>query len=478
MYWWTQQYGPFPPEDSQARYPHPGAVVKCYRKRARMTLRSLAKYLQCSHSMAKWLEESIGLDLVSRRRELCRILTIPSALLGLADEHVEHPGKIVKAYRQRKRWKQRDLAEAMDVTEVTIRSMENYHRGLDSISRRRALAFLLSIPLAELGLDGNVHETTVTAGSSVTKRLHTDLLVGYQGALSRLWRDFFVGHDEATHQATKLASQLYSLVPHLASEERPRVLELAAMFEQYMINVAREICDYETVYSHADQVVAVARQLGHPDLLAQALTRRAMAAFEQGDPHAATPDIEAALAVSRHATPYVRGDVLLESGMILAHAGRELSDMRAVHRFMDQSGKVVQSLSGGEEDRYFLRFDIGFYHMRRARMLIGLARQFTQMKKQLAREALDELELAGRKTDQTFSRRQAIVNLLRAQAYAELDEYPEATHLALQALPVFQQIRSQVNAVQVGRLYQELLASSYGESPRVARLGWELADSQ
>ena len=53
-------------------------------------------------------------------------------------------------------------------------------------------------------------------------------------------------------------------------------------------------------------------------------------------------------------------------------------------------------------------------------------------------------------------------------------EYPEATTLALEVLPVFQTIRSRLNLQRVVTVYRDLQMSTYGTSPHVARLGWEL----
>ncbi len=191
-YHWWDIFGSFSPADEKATLPHPGEVVAHYRKLKKWRCYDMAVRLCITASMVRRIERmSVGLDVFSRRRQLAVLLEIPAALLGLdaLQEEAfwwikeEYPpfdagsdgyplsGQVIKYYRQRKgktssggvemRWTQRDLGDAVGVSEVSIRAMENEHKGLDSFSRRQMLAFLLNIPPALLGLDALTHASVV-----------------------------------------------------------------------------------------------------------------------------------------------------------------------------------------------------------------------------------------------------------------------------------------------------------------------------
>jgi len=67
-----------------------------------------------------------------------------------------NPGQVVKYYREQKKqqnssWTQAGLGIALNISDVAVRCMENSNESLDSISRRRALVFILGISPALLG---------------------------------------------------------------------------------------------------------------------------------------------------------------------------------------------------------------------------------------------------------------------------------------------------------------------------------------
>src|SRR5579875_1616268 len=73
-------------------------------------------------------------------------------------EGFPRPGQVTKYFRERLQkssgwsWSQRDLGLVLNLSEITVRKMENTDMGLDSISRRRTLVKLLGIPPLLMGL--------------------------------------------------------------------------------------------------------------------------------------------------------------------------------------------------------------------------------------------------------------------------------------------------------------------------------------
>jgi hypothetical protein len=66
--------------------------------------------------------------------------------------------------------------------------------GLDSINRRKALAFLLGIPPALLGLDTTKHEPVLDLESPtlvMLRALTPDILLGYQQRQKDLFTEYY-----------------------------------------------------------------------------------------------------------------------------------------------------------------------------------------------------------------------------------------------------------------------------------------------
>ncbi|MGH2478393.1 MAG: helix-turn-helix domain-containing protein, partial [Ktedonobacteraceae bacterium] len=83
-YWWLF-YGKFAPEPD-GLYSQTRQVVTHYRERAGLSREQLAPRLGIGAKALYYAEyESRGLDAITRRRQLCAILRIPPALLGLCE---------------------------------------------------------------------------------------------------------------------------------------------------------------------------------------------------------------------------------------------------------------------------------------------------------------------------------------------------------------------------------------------------------
>lgn len=109
--------------------------------------------------------------------------------------------------------------------------------------------------------------------------------------------------------------------------------------------------------------------------------------------------------------------------------------------------------------------------------MLALGKRFSLQRKPFLQDAVNELILARQLTPARLIRRHALINLALAQVYFWMSEYPEATTLAIEALSVCRHIKSTINLQQIASLYHDLCKSTYGTSPRVARLGWDLSES-
>lgn len=527
-YWWSE-FGSFHAKDAEERYPNPGEVVLHYRLLKKMTGRDLAQKLGISPSMACHMEkESIGLDSVSRCRELVLLLQIPAFLLGLdslyhsseeysfwwqtegyppfdtGEDGYPLIGQVIKHYRELKlqqsqqsrhlfsgeeRWTQYGLAVALEVSEFTVRKMENNHKGLDSISRRQALAFLLDIPPVLLGLDSIVHSSpaelelpqTILLAKPREVSLTANAFTKYRQQQEQLWIEYFTHDGQGTiKKAVFTTKQIAEIIPLTKGEQRNSLLEIQSIHHQFIGAVALERRDYRKVFTYTDQAVRYGEYIENDALISSALLRRAMARYgyymsynEQHYLTAAIQDIDTALQHVNRLPLHIKGTVLQNAGMIHAHSIQTSTDITSALKLLDRAGQIARYSDLGEDD-YFLKFNLGMHHIRRAIALIAVGRSSEQMKKSMFNDALEQLDLAEKQTSSTMVRRHALINLFRTQAYCGLGEFLCASKVALEALEIFEQIQSRINIGYITQIYCLLCASNYRNAPLVLRLGWKL----
>ncbi len=519
LFWW-QEISPFRSKDARGKYPHPGDVVVYYRAQMGITRRILTQKLHLSNSEVCRLEnDGVGLDSISRCRKLVRLLHIPATLFGLDD--VPHAsgiswwtdegyppfhagedgyplaGQAIKHYREERlrqsqhskplapeaeKWTQRGLAEALGVSEFTVRKMENQHKGLDTITRREALSFILNIPPVLLGLDSVAHHALPLREEQATRHLAkpqtlllgTDVLERYHQIQREIWTAYFTyDAQDAFGKALRESKRLREAIALTQGESQRQLIALQSLSHQFMAAVALERRDFPTVFAYADRAVLYARETEKDDLLASALLRRGMAHYGNGQFPMAIRDINEALSFVQSSPGHVRGTVLQNAGMIHAHVLQDTSDRSAALRWLDHAENIARS-GDFAEDSYFLKFNVGMYHIRRAIALIAIGRTNGRQRRQSFQEALNELELAQQSTNPDMTRRCALINLFRAQAHCGLEEFCFAAKEALQSLEVFKNIQSRINIGYVADLYEDLRMSTYGKAPTVLRLGWEL----
>ncbi len=520
-HWWDG-LGNFPAADERARWPRPGSVIQAYLLRRRVALSQLAAELQLSERMLRlMLHKDAGLDSISRRRHFVQRLGIPAVLLGLDGQHPQasqqprwwvqegypcfeagsdgypDPGHVIRWHRERKMkrladgrhkpWTQADVGQACDppISEESVNRMEKRKRGLDSMKRREALSFMLTIPPALLGLDGLSHEGAMPLSMPAIHlpglTVDAALLQTYRSRQAGLYTGYFTHHgQEALSEVAGWISHLHEEVIPLASgADLLEALAIESLYHQFILDVAREQRDDETALSHANTSLFLAQQTGNDEAIIAALLRRAEALQEQSQILEAKRDIDGALLhLKRAANPslIVVGAVRETAGLIHAQAAQTEVEMTVAFGLLDQAERVAQIQELGE-DPYFLKFDRGYYSLTRA-MALTVKKAPTGLQ-----DALDEAE---RFTAPELTRRHVILSIVRAQGLLKQAAqtssplskeqcYYEATVVATEALDVAQQIKSRLSRDCIEQIYEQLKASTFGEEPAVVRLGWKLS---
>jgi transcriptional regulator with XRE-family HTH domain len=474
MYWWSS-YGPFEP-DASGLYPQARQVLSHYRQLRCLTREQVASRLGVGAKSIYYAEhEGRGLDSISRLRGVGALLHVPSVLLGLVDppgpgdwwaDYGPFPagpdgwpaaGYVVKHYRRAKRWTQQQLAAALGVEELSVRSMENKNAGLDSLARRRALRFLLGIPPALLGLDA-AHAQVSSPAHIHGSAPALPSLDEIRQAQQRLWTGYYVGHGQ--NEFARLTRVLPSLKDHLSDlpfSERSDYLEQMSLFCQAAGNIVLASADTHLVLSYQNLGVKLARFSENIELLSTALGRRAAALYELGEQDLAEKSIKEALFVAPDQEKVFRYPV---ASRVLSCTALDECDRSEIYRMLDQ-------LTPNE--RFNTGLDSNIILVCKAQCLVNLSRNAPNSA-ELLRESIRLLEQAERSAPDT-PRRYLLINLFQAMAHLGLRQYDLAAFFAIEAFQLMRQIKSVLYLPQFIDMYQTLQKSSFAGSPQVARLG-------
>jgi hypothetical protein len=523
-YWW-RRYGDFPPEDERERAPRACAVVEAYRLVAKVDFPRLAEELKLSERMVRRIfHEGAGLDSIQRRRQLAKRLTIPPQLLGLdsiywnrqdawwvaegyhafprGDDGYPHTGAVVRWYRkqrlkkkrdldeERVSWTQYDLGQACDpiLSENGVNEMEKHGVGLDSLNRRRTLAFLLSIPPALLGLDTAKHEPVLDLPSAtlvLPKAPMPDILLGYQQHQEDLFTEYYTSHGQDTvGEAHWWITYLQDYALPLAQNDQQhiQVRSIEWRYHRLLCNIAGQQRDHGEALLRANIAVALAEEMGDTEYLILALQMRAVMLQNQGPLfyNMAQADTDRGLALVKQAVqekhplaPAVEGLITLEAGEVQSFTA-QLKQERDAAKALLQKARRLSQQAVGEVDTHVLKLDPGWYHLVAARALTV----WYNHNPVTFKEHIDE---ATRLTDPALQRRHLIIQRVRAQGellnarkssgLKQDQHYAEATRLATEALPIARSLNTRLNRDRIQEIYNELSESSYGEEPTVAHLG-------
>lgn len=485
-FWWSSS-GDFE-ADASGLYPQARQVVAQYRRLSGLTRDQLALQLKIGAKAMYYAEkEGRGLDSIARLRDLQALLRIPPVLLGLCDapgpagwwlteyepwqsEPAGWPdvGAVVKHYRRAKGWTQAQLAVALGVQELAVRNMENIHAGLDSLTRRRALRFLLAIPPVLLGLDSE-HIAREFGGALIgTTRIPSpELIASFRASADSLWSGYIVSHvQDKVGFTLNWLEQAREITSMAHGAQRLQMLEAQSLGYQALTAISKAYAPDMQVMSYANQSVSLAHASHNSDLVVIALQRRAEMLLDRGYVDLAQRSAQEALIddVSNSALSLSRSAAIAR---ILAATASDAEERSMVRNLLDKS----QPATG--DDPFGLYHDSEILTVRTGQTLVLLA---AHTPKQEARGLYRQTEKLLRNLAPESARRAILAKLSLAQAYVGLGEPDYAVTLALEALPLMDQLKSVLYLPPLAALYRELRQSTLRQSPQVARLGLYLSE--
>ena len=492
--WWIEEaYASF--AVSEEGYPDIGQVCRLYRELKELKPINLAHKLGMTDVAVRGMESKrTGLDSIALRRRLASLLAIPPALMGLDALHSDvsgwwlkegfppfiagpdgypNPGQVVKYYREQKKqqnssWTQAGLGIALNISDVAVRCMENSNESLDSISRRRALVFILGISPALLGLDSQHYAPEIKIDQLTQKSValwhpRKISISRFSESLPFYWNGYYTSELlNPLREITDLLRDLSAALLEARGVQRKQGLELLVRYYQLASTIARDQCNYQAAFFYANRAVKLSRCLEHNELLASSFLRRSFISFEQNNFEAALIDLNAACPYARFARSPLKGLVFQVAGHVQAHRSLSGSEQKQALSLLDAAACLAYA-GPYEDDENFVKFSSEWHHVERAEAYLALRKPD---------DALHELDTAS---DALLhggqARRLAHLNIYRAKTHMHKNELADATAYALTALSVSKAIQSNIKVSLIFGLYQQLRCSTFGHSPDVARLG-------
>lgn len=481
-YWWSL-YGSFE-ADASGLYPQACQVVAHYRHLSGFSRDRLAAQLGIKGPAQYYAErEGRGLDSLARLRTLRALLDIPPVLLGLCDtpgsagwwltEYENWPGAsdgwpeagaVVKTYRREKDWTQANLADALGITELMVRKMENSGSSLDSLTRRRALRFLLGIPPILLGLDNEHIAKEFGRAWSGSKQGPTPELIS---SLRTYTNSLFANYHASDHVQDRVSETLTWLEQAreirmmTQGDDKLQMLGAESLGYQALANITNQSSPDTLAFSYANKAVQLARAANNGDLLCVSLQRKATTLMNRGYTDLAQRALDEALSI-----PVQDKSLRLcrygEAARILADGASDKQARSLVFSLLEK----YQPVTG--RDTFHLRCDAMCVAIRTAQTYNLLATHALQPQtRDLLRRSSNLL--SGLSPD--FVRHSALTKLTLAQAYAGLGELEYAATLTIETLPLMERMKNLLYLPQCAQIYRMLYASSLRRNPRTARLG-------
>lgn len=372
---------------------------------------------------------------------------------------------------EQKHWTQADLAKQLGLIEVMVNFMENKNQGLDSIERRRTLATLLKIPPILLGLGtlDRMESTFKLAKSALqeTRTISPDAIQFYKDALSTYKQQYHNGMSYTIISEVELATKYIGQEAKKLTNGAASLLYMLWQYEILCANIyGNDIHNWDLAFLHLDNAKDIAVHLGDMDLQAASLCRSAMLRYRQGRPGLAKIDIDAAFMYSKGASPQTRGIILSKRGCIYSDTDLSATGIVIVQKLFDDAEKYI-NIPGEvinmsfKKDDYLLDKSQAILYTRPARAL------------ELLDDAEQYIQPVGRK-------HMIYLDIKRATCYIhqKSPEYEYATSLLSVAAEASREQSVARNIYHIQKLYHELAASSYGNSPEVAELELALRELQ
>ena len=385
--------------------------------------------------------------------------------------NLPHMGQVIHHYRALRQWTIKDFAKALQVTEHYIYEIESSSNMPESISRRTAIAKLLNIPPALLGLsiitpiEQVIGEEITNDITGVIKHIDAQRMLAYEDILTMSWELYYVGNLQSVTRNVDQWLQMLSLMAKEASGlSRDQVLAMLCHYYQLSCTVARDRMHTTQALHDSKKAIDIALQLENPELIASAYYRRTRIYLQQERHEKAVQDMESALRYAdlvRDPLKTTLYRAVAEAYVPLAKDDRPLQ--KKCLMYLDTAARIVRK-GNLEADGSFVKPDIASIQIERAAALT----QFHRYK-----DARNALMIAHEHIPPDNIRRKKDLLLVEAEDYLCEDEVDGSCESIFEALKLSRATDSRSNEKWMLSLHQQLHVRD-ANHPLVCRLGLEL----
>ncbi len=374
------------------------------------------------------------------------------------DEALGHHGKIIKYYRRfvmnpPDGWTQEQLAEAMDISVRWVQEMERIP-FIQSISRRKALAIILSIPAALLNL-----EETEKLTSHASSHLQSWMLDSLENGTRSRWHLYYSSSNSITEEGLLSQIEILERLADDGSADERRIYRILAQSYQLAGSLARDDFRYSSAKKYFREAQRLAHEASSPDLEATAVARHGLVLLRQERYEDALKMYQGAAELASRAEPHVKAYVF--SGLAEALArNKHRSDS---YRSLDQAQKLLDRsrIISLEEDFTHIRLTAQSLEDTRGECYVLLGEP---------NKGLDYLRTALQQLDPTMSRRRCRLLMQQAEAHLAAGRPDQCVRYALKGLQLAQALGSTGNINWASEIHGKLLASKWKGEPVVGEL--------
>jgi transcriptional regulator with XRE-family HTH domain len=375
-----------------------------------------------------------------------------------SNEVQTHHGRVIAQFRKARNWSQEDLAQALRTTARTVQRIEKQEM-IKSISRRKVLATLLSIPLTLLGIKAIEEESNDTSLLSI-ERYDRSQMAFLKEELATRWEMYHTG---GTIRAGRGLSLWIGEIIKFAKSCEGTIwyrdaLVLLSMSFQLDSCVQRDLMDYPKAHAAFKKAYRIAKELGDAELMAAAMTREGITFIQEDRPIEAIQHLKGALdLILRQGLPILRAYSLQALSEAYAKAQMTQDSWHAI----ELAERIITRGVSGEETS----------QTRLSSASITVQKGINAVTLKDYERAITLLDRGLLTYDPAMIRGRARLMAQKAEAYRGLGLIDVCVTTAEESIVLARSVGSAKTIARIQTLHTALIDSPYRKEPSIARLG-------
>ena len=370
-------------------------------------------------------------------------------------------GRLVRAYREERKWSQEELARHWGYTREYVSQIENGKRQLNRVEQVTRLANILEIPPEHLeaigqGVPQQAPKAPQTPVEADDFLLHT-LLEPAQATVKMSWLVWYGNHDTSIiDNLRQLTAKLEDAVQNRRGQFLAPAQQLLAYAHEMLGKYSFDRLDFTTANGHFQEMYTLGDELGDPNIMGLAM-------MHQGDILRRQGRFELSIRCLEAAGKYTEAGSLSASGLrwqqlarAYAEKGHKSAFLLAIDRAQEAAEKLTSNLDATSNQ--FNLVDV-IQERGQGHTLLG--------EPQVAIELYKE---SDRLKPFRPMRDLGVFIILQAQAHAYAGDVDKGVELALSGLRLARSYQSKRHESRIQRMADRLAVTPYGKHPRLREL--------